>query len=136
MSGREQRAREDRGGGMRPAPGEYPDIYERYVSLLTQDRVVPVLNAQANAVHDALSGLSDERASWRYAPEKWSVRELLGHVIDTERVFGFAHCRSRGASSRRCPPSMRTPTPGSPGTTGCQLTSSPKSSPRFGGATC
>jgi uncharacterized damage-inducible protein DinB len=40
-------------------------------------------------MHDALSGLSDERASWRYAPEKWSVREVLGHVVDTERVFGY-----------------------------------------------
>lgn len=74
---------------MRPAPGEYPEFFERYISLLTHDTVVPVLNAQASAMHDALSGLSDERAAWRYAPEKWSVRELLGHVIDTERVFGY-----------------------------------------------
>lgn len=76
---------------MRPPPDEYPEFFERYVSLLTQDSVVPVLNAQASAMHDALSGLSDERAGWRYAPEKWSIRELLGHVVDTERVFG---CRA------------------------------------------
>lgn len=74
---------------MRPASGEYPEFFERYVSLLTHDTVVPVLNAQASTMHDALSGLSDERAAWRYAPEKWTVREVLGHVVDTERVFGY-----------------------------------------------
>lgn len=73
---------------MRPDRGEYPQYFERYVSLLTHNTIVPVLNEQADGVHGALSGLSGERAAWRYAPGKWSVRELLGHVVDTERVFG------------------------------------------------
>lgn len=74
---------------MRPDRGEYPEFFERYVSLLPQDAIVPALNEQAGGVHGALSGLSEERAAWRYAPGKWSVRELLGHVVDTERIFGY-----------------------------------------------
>jgi uncharacterized damage-inducible protein DinB len=74
---------------MRPTVGEYAEYFERYISLVTEPDVLAVLNAQASTVHDALSGLSDGRAAHRYAEGKWSVREVLGHVVDCERVFGF-----------------------------------------------
>lgn len=74
---------------MRPTSDEYFAYFDRYVSLVPEDDVLPVLNAQAESVHAALSGLSDERAGHRYAPGKWSVRQALGHVVDTERVFGY-----------------------------------------------
>jgi hypothetical protein len=82
---------------VRPAPSEYAAYFDRYVSLVPESDVLAVLNGQAERVHAALSGLSDERASHRYAPDKWSVREWLGHVIDAERVFGYrAMSISRG----------------------------------------
>lgn len=74
---------------MRPTPDEYLPYFDRYVSLVNEDDVLGVLNKQAERVHLALSGLSDERASYRYGPDKWSVREALGHIVDTERVFGY-----------------------------------------------
>jgi uncharacterized damage-inducible protein DinB len=74
---------------VRPAPSEYAASFDRYVSLVPESDVLVVLNGQAERVHAALSGLSDERAGHRYAPDKWSVREWLGHVIDAERVFGY-----------------------------------------------
>lgn len=74
---------------MRPTSHEYADYFERYVSLVSEADVPALLHAQATTVHDALSGLSDARAGYRYDEGKWSVRELLGHLIDGERVFGF-----------------------------------------------
>ena len=74
---------------MRPSAGEYADHFDGYISLVGEPDLLAVLNAQASIVHDALSGLSDGRAAHRYAPGKWSVREVLGHVVDGERVFGF-----------------------------------------------
>lgn len=74
---------------MRPTAAEYNPYFERYISLVTGDRVVPVLADQAVALHKLLRGLPDDRAAFRYAPGKWSVRESLGHLIDTERVFGL-----------------------------------------------
>lgn len=74
---------------MRPTAGEYGQYFDRYISLVTEADVLAALNAQASQVHDALSGLSDTRASHRYAERKWTVREVLGHIVDCERVFGF-----------------------------------------------
>lgn len=81
----------------RPAPGEYPSVFERYVARVPESDVLPALERQISEVRAALGGLSPERAGFRYAPDKWSVRELLGHVTDTERVFAYrAMCVARG----------------------------------------
>jgi hypothetical protein len=74
---------------MRPTSAEYSASFERYVSLVTEDDVLPLLDAQASGVRSAVGVLSAERAGYRYAPGKWSVRETIGHLIDTERVFGY-----------------------------------------------
>jgi hypothetical protein len=74
---------------MRPSSDEYLPYFDRYVSLVTEDDVLGLLNTQAQSVHGALSGLTEERAAYRYASGKWTVREALGHLIDTERIFGY-----------------------------------------------
>jgi hypothetical protein len=81
----------------RPAPGEYHPAFERYVSRVPEDDVLPALERQPSEIRAALGGLSAERAGFRYAPNKWSIREVLGHVTDAERVFGYrALCVARG----------------------------------------
>jgi hypothetical protein len=82
---------------MRPSPAEYFAYFERYVSLVPEGDVLPLLIYQVGAVRAACGPLSEERAGFRYAPGKWSVRQVLGHIIDTERVFGYrALCIARG----------------------------------------
>ena len=73
----------------RPSPGEYPAPFERYISLVTEDDALPVLARQPDEVRAALEGVSDDRAGFRYGPDKWSIREVVGHFTDAERVFGF-----------------------------------------------
>ena len=76
----------------RPDPGEYAPYFDRYVSLVHEDQILSLLNAQASTVHDALSGLSDERAAWRYAPDKWSVREVAHALgVNAGRVYLAKH---------------------------------------------
>lgn len=72
----------------RPAPGEYAPYYERYVSLVAGD-VLETLERQGAETVALLGGLTEERGGSRYAPGKWSVKELVGHMIDTERVFAY-----------------------------------------------
>ncbi len=74
---------------MRPTAAEYLPYFDRYISLVPGDRIVPVLAGQSPRLRDRLAPLSEERAGFRYAPGKWSVREVVGHLIDTERVFGY-----------------------------------------------
>jgi hypothetical protein len=81
----------------RPAASEVPDAYEEYVSRVPEGDALPALERQIADVRRRLGAVSEERAGFRYAPDKWSVREVLGHLIDTERVFGYrALCIARG----------------------------------------
>jgi DinB superfamily len=74
---------------MRPTPTEYFHEYERYISLVPDANIVDVLAEQRPALRTSLGSLPDDRAGFRYAPGKWTVRETVGHLIDAERVFGY-----------------------------------------------
>ncbi len=73
----------------RPQPNEAASYYSTYIDRVTGDDVVDVLATQLQETVDFLSEISEEQSLHRYAPDKWSMRELLGHVNDTERVFVF-----------------------------------------------
>ena len=81
----------------RPQPTEYAPYFERYISLVPDGDILAALESQTAEVRRALGPLPESRAGYRYAEGKWSIREVLGHVIDTERVFGYrALCVARG----------------------------------------
>lgn len=73
----------------RPGPDEYFAYYEGYVSLVPEGHVVETLERQAGETLALLRSLPEERGGHRYGPGKWSVKQLVGHVIDAERVFSF-----------------------------------------------
>lgn len=81
----------------RPADTEYNPFYRGYIALVTEDDIVDALEKQIDAWKVAAATASaEDKETHRYAPDKWSVRELFGHLIDAERVFGYrAHCMSR-----------------------------------------
>jgi hypothetical protein len=71
----------------RPAAGEFLPYYERYISLVPAGDVLTTLSAQMSDTQALLLGLPASMSTYRYAPDKWSVNELIGHVIDSERIF-------------------------------------------------
>ncbi|NIN70391.1 MAG: DUF664 domain-containing protein [Gemmatimonadetes bacterium] len=73
----------------RPDPSEYFEYYGRYVDLVPEGDVLMILAAEMQRTLDVLAGVGPEQADYRYAPEKWSVKEVVGHIIDAERVFGY-----------------------------------------------
>ena len=73
----------------RPEPNEAASYYAVYINRVPSEDIVEVLAMQLEEAIDFLSEISEEQSLHRYAPEKWSMRELLGHVNDTERVFMF-----------------------------------------------
>ncbi len=73
----------------RPQPNEAASYYSLYIDRVPSDDVVGVLTTQLEEAVDFLSEISEQQSLHRYAPDKWSMRELLGHVNDTERVFMF-----------------------------------------------
>ena len=68
-------------------PTEAAPYYFRYINLVQSDNIVETLQRQLDDTTSFLSSISDEKSLHRYAPEKWSIRQLLNHVNDTERVF-------------------------------------------------
>jgi uncharacterized damage-inducible protein DinB len=73
----------------RPAPDEAAPYYARYIDRIAGDDVVAVLAGQAEETLALLRGISEERSRHRYASGKWSLRELLSHLTDAERVFAY-----------------------------------------------
>ena len=81
----------------KPGPDEYNSFYETYVSLVPEGDVVAALASQGRQTETLLAQVPEEHAGHRYAPGKWSVREVAGHMVDTERVMSYrALCVARG----------------------------------------
>ena len=85
----------------RPAPEEHAPYYARYIALVPDGDIVETLRRQIVETRALLGGVSPERAAVRYAPGKWSVTEVVGHLADGERVF--AHRALRFARGDRTP---------------------------------
>jgi hypothetical protein len=81
----------------RPLKTEYATDYQGYVGHVTEEEILPVLRAQADDLDVLLERVTPDRETYRYAEGKWSIREIVGHLIDGERVFGYrAFCIARG----------------------------------------
>jgi len=77
----------------RPDPAEYSPYHERYISLVPGNDILGTLESQRRQMLVLLCGRDENEGELRYAPEKWSVKEVLGHVNDTERIFAYRALR-------------------------------------------
>lgn len=82
----------------RPDPSEYEAYYQTYTSKIPDGHILDILDRELENTLEVLACVGPDRESFRYEPDKWSVREVVGHMIDTERVFAFrALCFARAA---------------------------------------
>ena len=82
---------------MRPNHGDYSDYYNGYVNLVEDDDIIKTLYEQNKKTQDILNSFSEHKGNYRYADGKWTVKEVVGHLIDTERVFAYRSlCIARG----------------------------------------
>jgi uncharacterized damage-inducible protein DinB len=73
----------------RPEKGDYAEHFEKYIALVPSGDFLEILRGQRQELTKQLSPLSEQQADFRYAPGKWSIKEVLGHVNDTERIFAY-----------------------------------------------
>ncbi|HEX6309378.1 MAG TPA: DinB family protein [Longimicrobiales bacterium] len=71
----------------RPDPGEYNTYYDRYVALVPQGDIIALLSVQLDDTLALVRDLTEDQALYAYAPGKWTIKEVLGHIMDAERVF-------------------------------------------------
>lgn len=77
----------------RPTQSEYQPSYDRYISMVPDANILTVLADQITETLDLLRSIPESGGNFRYAPEKWSIKELVGHLIDSERVFAYRALR-------------------------------------------
>ncbi len=76
-----------------PEASEYNSYYGRYISLVKTDNIVTTLRNQIEHTLAILKRIDEAKADYRYAPGKWSLKEVLGHMCDTERIFSYRALR-------------------------------------------
>src|ERR1700745_1369702 len=77
----------------RPEPAEYSPYHDGYISLVPNNDIISTLESQRRQMLILLSGRDESEGDFRYAADKWSVKEVLGHVCDTERIFAYRALR-------------------------------------------
>lgn len=88
----------------RPERGDYAEYFDRYVSLVPDGEILGALEAGQGRMVKLLAGVAPGGESYRYGEGKWTVREVLGHVIDTERVFAYRALRLARGDQTPLPP--------------------------------
>ena len=78
---------------IRPAADEHHPYFARYITLVPDSDAIEALEHQLTDMMPLLRGLTEAQGELRYAPGKWSVKQVLGHVIDGERVFAYRALR-------------------------------------------
>lgn len=85
---------------MRPAPDDHPYFAGTYIEQVSETDPVTTMTLSIGQLERQLSCIPDSKSEYVYAPGKWSVRQVLRHVIDTERIFAYrALCIARGDQS-------------------------------------
>lgn len=78
---------------VRPGADEYKAFYHGYIARVGDGEITGLLARQIGGTLELLRGIPEGRGSHRYAPDKWTIRETIAHMIDTERVFAYRALR-------------------------------------------
>lgn len=84
----------------RPDLNKIPAFYHGYVNLVKEDDLLSAFRMQEAVIKEFLSSVPSDKYEYQYAPGKWTLKEMLQHLIDAERVFGYrALCFARNDST-------------------------------------
>jgi hypothetical protein len=73
----------------RPQPAEYDPYYQKYISLVPEDDIIPALADQPSELKSLFERVPEEKGTFAYEDGKWTVKEVLSHLIDGERMFAY-----------------------------------------------
>ncbi len=73
----------------RPGTNEYNPYYSTYIKLVPDGDIIHILEQQMKETNLLLKDISDSEGHFRYAPNKWNIKEVIGHIADTERIMAY-----------------------------------------------
>ncbi len=77
----------------RPEANEYSPYFKKYIDLVKHDNVLKALKDQVMDIQALVSGIPEDKEEYAYAEGKWTIKEVLGHIIDTERIMSYRALR-------------------------------------------
>ncbi|RKR81349.1 DinB family protein [Mucilaginibacter gracilis] len=77
----------------KPQPGDYVPFHETYISKVGEGSILTILQNQQQQTYQFFKSLTTERAAYAYAEGKWTIKQTLGHMIDTERIMAYRALR-------------------------------------------
>lgn len=81
----------------KPSPSDYPVYFQQYIDQVPETDLITAMTIQTRELESFLSTIPEEKSLFAYEAGKWSIKELLQHIIDTERIFCYrALCIARG----------------------------------------
>lgn len=81
----------------KPSPTAYASYFQRYIDQVPENDLFTAFSNQTAGIEDFLNSISEEKSNYAYAEGKWTIKELLLHMTDTERIFNYrALCIARG----------------------------------------
>ena len=87
----------------RPQADEYATYYGNYISKVPEGDLLAMLATQVGDTLTLIRGIPEARGDYRYAPDKWSIKEVVGHICDTERIMGYRALRIARADATPLP---------------------------------
>ena len=93
----------------KPQPGESAAFYHKYIALADGESVSEIVDKYAFDLQEFYKSIPDEKADFAYAENKWTIKEVLQHITDAERVFAYLCCVFAGMIKHRLHLLMRTP---------------------------
>lgn len=76
---------------MKPNESEYAPYYKHYIDLISSENIIETLEEQLKLAEEFFNKINEEKSNYRYEEKKWSIKEVLGHLVDSERIFS---CRA------------------------------------------
>ena len=73
----------------KPQPDEYASFHITYIKLVPDGDIIELLEQLKDSTYSLFNNLDDEKANYAYADGKWTIKQILGHLIDQERIFGY-----------------------------------------------
>jgi len=73
----------------RPQPAEYDPYYQKYIGLVPEDEIIPALESQVDELKKLFADVPEEKGTFAYDDGKWTVKEVISHLIDAERMFAY-----------------------------------------------
>lgn len=87
----------------RPHGSEYVPMAQKYVDLVPEGCIIELLAKQVEEYEELLSKLTEDEGNYRYAPDKWTIKTVIGHIADVERLWGYRILRIARGDARELP---------------------------------